>query len=167
MGRPVRAARLPTTLLVLLVLAAPTCSAGTAFPAPHDFADPRADHGAAGVAFDRAGDLRSALAAFRAARRFQPADAGHHANLGVACMRAGTQALGPEGPAAWYGRAKGALERALALEPENRATHNAQADLARNVRVHLGVGLEALEALGTAVPAVGATAPLPAAGGAA
>ena len=99
-----------------------------------------ADHAAAGLASARADppDLRGAIASLRLACRLEPLSPAHHGNLGVAYMRAGVSDLHGEGRAMWWAMSKQALEHALALRPQDQATHNNLRRLERNVRTGLG-----------------------------
>jgi len=56
----------------------------------YHFNDGHADHKAAGIKFDQAGDMDGALLAFEAAARYKPMDAEAQMNLGVCKMRIGT-----------------------------------------------------------------------------
>ena len=75
---------------------------------------------APGIRFDRLGDTRNAIRAFRAACRFEPSSAQHFYNLGIAYTRAGQRGF-EGGEARWYGLAVQALAKALELDPNNAA----------------------------------------------
>ena len=74
--------------------------------------DARADHTAAAIEFDEAGDAEAALASFRAAARFEPDASEAWSNLGMALLTAVGHEQG-------WAEAKGHFEKALALDAHN------------------------------------------------
>ena len=79
---------------------------------PYALSDPRADHTAAAIDFDEAGDAAAAVASFRAAARFAPTLSEVWSNLGMAL-------LDEQGHAAGWAEAEAVFRRAVGLDPAN------------------------------------------------
>ncbi|EDQ90497.1 uncharacterized protein MONBRDRAFT_31896 [Monosiga brevicollis MX1] len=98
-------------------------------PTSYRFEDPRADHTAAGIAFDEAKRRNLAVQAFEAAVRFNPTSATYN-NLGVVLMREHQ-----------YERSREALLQALKIEPNNKHAMDNMKDLNKLAGDYLGSAL--------------------------
>ena len=92
--------------------------AAAAYDPPDDEAysldDPNADHREHGIEMDEAGHPDKAIASFRAAVRFEPAESSHWNNLGVALLEGAEEGSDEES------EALESFERALKANPANQ-----------------------------------------------